>query len=162
MALVFLAKVIKENSKDLIPIITIIITIITSNMIVESFFSRSRTPGESPAGEEDEVGIKIKTRKIQEITSKPPKKAARLPHFSQAWQQVTNNSLILNIVCNGYKIQFITEPFQSKFVPRNLSKKNPKICQKKVKEFLKFKIVKVVTPNHDQFLSHIFQSLKRV
>ena len=135
-------------------------------MIVGSFFRRSRTPGESPAGEEDEVGIKINkikinTRKIQGITSKPPKKAARLPHFSQAWQQVTNNSLILNIVCNGYKIQFITEPHQTKFVPRYMSKKSTKICQKKVKEFLKFKIVKVVTPNHDQFVSHIFPVPKK-
>ena len=142
MALVFLVRFIKEGPKDLTQII-IIITI--SNMIAGSFFRRSRTPGESPAGEEDEVGIrtskiktKINTREIKDITSKPPKKAARLPHFSQAWQQVTNNSLILNIVCNGYKIQFIKKPYQTKFVPRYMSKKSTKICQKKVKEFLKF------------------------
>ena len=133
-------------------------------MIAGSFFRRSRIPGEGSAGEEGEVGTnKIKTRKlkIQDIRSNPPKKAARLPHFSQAWQQVTTNSLILNIVSNGYKIQFITEPCQTEFIPRHMSKKNTKICQKKVKDFLKFKIVKVVTPNHDQFLSHIFPVPKK-
>ena len=41
------------------------------------------------------------------VKSNIPEKAARLPFFSQAWQQVTSNSLILNIVLNGYKIQFI-------------------------------------------------------
>ena len=42
----------------------------------------------------------------------PPSKAARLPYFKQAWQQVTSNNFILNIVINGYKIQFNSNPVQ--------------------------------------------------
>ena len=93
--------------------------------------------------------------------SNPPLKAARLPFFSQAWHQVTSNSLILNIVCNGYKIQFISKPRQSKFTPRSMSKKNTVICKQKVKDFLKFKIIKIVSPNHEQFISHIFPVPKK-
>ena len=74
---------------------------------------------------------------------------------------MTSNSLILNIVLNGYKIQFIKIPSQKKFKPRSMSSKNIVICQEKVKEFLKFKIIKVVTPNHDQFISHIFPVPKK-
>ena len=95
------------------------------------------------------------------VKSNIPEKAARLPFFSQAWQQVTSNSLILNIVLNGYKIQFIKVPVQTEFKPRSMSNKNSLICQDKVKEFLKYKIIKVVTPNHDQFISHIFPVPKK-
>ena len=47
--------------------------------------------------------------------SSPPGKAARLPHFSQAWQQVTSNSFILNIVVNGYNINFNSTPVQNNY-----------------------------------------------
>ena len=94
--------------------------------------------------------------------SSPSPKAARLPHFYQTWQQVTQNSFILNIVLNGYQIQFISTPVQTSYIPRNMSPKNIKICGKKVNEFLEYNIIKVVTPNHDQFISHIFQWPKRL
>ena len=74
---------------------------------------------------------------------------------------MTNNSLILNIICNGYKIQFVTPPHQTKFKPRSMSIKNTNICKQKVKEFLNFKIIKRVNPSHGQFLSHIFPVPKK-
>ena len=42
-----------------------------------------------------------------------------------------------------------------------MSKSNILICKNKVSEFLKFKIIKVVSPNHDQFISHIFPVPKK-
>ena len=109
-------------------------------------------------------------REVQEVAprkprrtpkSKPPSKAARLPHFAQAWHQVTSNNFILNIICNGYKIQFTSTPIQNNYQPRIMSKSNNLICKDKVSEFLKFKIIKVVSPSHDQFVSHIFPVPKK-
>ena len=90
-----------------------------------------------------------------------PSTAARLPHFYWAWQQVTNNRFILNIVQNGYMIQFVTFPVQTKFFPRNMSRGTVNVCQAKVTEFLHKKIIKVVSPSHDQFVSHIFPVAKK-
>jgi len=42
-----------------------------------------------------------------------------------------------------------------------MSNKNTVICKQKVKEFLKFKIIKIVSPNHEQFISHIFPVPKK-
>lgn len=74
---------------------------------------------------------------------------------------MTQNSFILNIVCNGYRIQFIKSPIQTHFIPRNQSKAHEKICKLKVSEFLSCKIIKVVTPSPDQFVSHIFPVPKK-
>ena len=93
--------------------------------------------------------------------SSPLPKAARLPHFYQAWQKVTQNSFILNIVLNGYKIQFISTPIKRNYVPRTMSPKTVNVCKIKIAEFLKYKIIKVVTPSHDQFVSHIFPVPKK-
>ena len=95
------------------------------------------------------------------LRSKPSHKAARLPHFSQAWQQVTSNSFILNIVCNGYLIQFISKPFQTKFFHRPHTHEYIKICTIKVKEFLSSKIIKKVSPSPGQYISHIFPVPKK-
>ena len=119
---------------------------------------------------EDEVGETVHASSIskspsprRQLKTSPPSKAARLPYFKQAWQQVTSNNFILNIVINGYKIQFNSVPVQINYQPRSISSKNEKICKDKVKKFLKFKIIKVISPNHDQieFISHIFPVPKR-
>ena len=64
---------------------------------------------------------------------------------------------------NGYKIQFNSNPVQINYQPRSISAKNEKICKDKIKIFLKFKIIKTISPNHDQieFISHIFPVPKR-
>ena len=77
------------------------------------------------------------------------------------WQKVTQNSFILNIVLNGYKIQFISTPIKRNYVPRTMSPKTVNVCKIKIAEFLKYKIIKVVTPSHDQFVSHIFPVPKK-
>ena len=74
---------------------------------------------------------------------------------------MTNNSFILNIIVNGYNIQFISIPVQSVYTPRNMSNSNTSICQGKVGEFLDVRIIKVVTPTLDQFVSHIFPVPKK-
>ena len=42
-----------------------------------------------------------------------------------------------------------------------MSPKNIKICGNKVSEFLEYKIIKVISPNHDQYISHIFPVPKK-
>ena len=58
-------------------------------------------------------------------------------------------------------IQFISTPVQTEYVARNMSPRNVKICGSKVREFLEFKVIKVVTPTHDQYVSHIFPVPKK-
>ena len=131
--------------------------------IVTRIFTRKRA-GESLAEEEEEAEdavVVVEPGPRRPLRNNLPKKAARLPYFSQAWQRVTNNSFILNIICNGYKIQFSSFPTQEEFNHRNMSKNNINICQDKVKEFLQYKIIKVVTPSHDQFISYIFPVPKK-
>ena len=123
----------------------------------ENFSQEEGVAAEAPAASPVSV-VALPSRPHR---SSPPSKAARLPHFYQAWQQVTQNSFILNIVLNGYMIQFISTPIQYKYVARNMSPKNIKVCGNKVAEFLEYKIIKVVTPNHDQFISHIFPVPKK-
>ena len=97
---------------------------------------------------------------VAEAPSRPlPKnnstcKAARLPHFSQAWHKVTNNNFILNIITNGYKIQFTKIPTQDNFKPRNMSQNKILICKDKVLEFLSKNIIKIVSSNCAQFISY--------
>ena len=74
---------------------------------------------------------------------------------------MTLNSFILNIVNNGYNIQFHTNPIQKKYIPRSMSPKAINICKAKVSEFNKYNIIKTVTPSHDQFISHIFPRPKK-
>ena len=138
-------------------IVTIIIKII---IIIEENFFEEEEARRRPAEVTEKVLAAPRRPTIPTATmqNKPPLKAARLPFFSQAWHQVTSNALILKIVCNGYKIQFVSKPYQKKFTPRSMSNKNTIICKQKVKDFLKFKIIKIVSPSHEQFISHIFQS----
>ena len=145
---------------DIIIIVTIIIQIIT--IIEENFFEEEearRRPAEVP--EKVLAATRCPTIPTATVQNKPPLKAARLPFFSQAWHQVTSNALILKIVCNGYKIQFVSKPYQEKFTPRSMSNKNTIICKQKIKDFLQFKIIKIVSPSQEQFISHIFPVSKK-
>ena len=123
----------------------IIITIILFKVIIiEEIFFEEEEARRRPAEATEKVLAATRRPTIPTTTlqNKPPLKAARLPFFSQAWHQVTSNALILKIVCNGYKIQFVSKPYQKKFTPRSMSNKNTIICKQKVKDFLKFKIIK--------------------
>ena len=113
--------------------------------------------GREDTREEAEVVASPRLR----LRSRPPGKATRLPHFAEAWHQVTDNSFILNIVVNGYKIQFTSIPVQTVYIPRTMSQSTIDICQGKVDEFLEKKIIKVVSPSHDQFVSYIFPVPKK-
>ena len=74
---------------------------------------------------------------------------------------MTSNSFILNIVQYGYIIQFESEPFQSDFTPRPMSKETITVCMRKVKQFLSNGAIIQVQPSRDQFLSDIFPVIKK-
>ena len=102
---------------------------------------------------------------VAEVPRRPSKNnestTASIQHFSQAWHQVTENSFILNIVVNGYKIQFEEIPVQFYHVDRNMSVTNTAVCKNKVSELLKCKVIKVVSPSPGQYISHIFPVPKK-
>ncbi|CAL4068463.1 unnamed protein product, partial [Meganyctiphanes norvegica] len=97
---------------------------------------------------------------MQRTTSKLGS-AARLPHFLDRWQQVTDCHFILNIVQYGYIIQFESVPFQSYFIAKDMSKDNIIVCQRKVKQFLGSGAIIKVKSSRDQFLSTIFPVPKK-
>ena len=87
--------------------------------------------------------------------------AARLPHFYGNWQKVTSNKLILNIVKNGYKLQFFSPPVQAPYAPRTFTSLSLSVTKNKVEEFLHEGALIIVKPSSNQFLSHIFPVPKR-
>ena len=67
----------------------------------------------------------VGARTITQITraparARPKGSAARLPFFVDNWAKVCSNKFILRIVAEGYKLQFISTPFQSAFFPRHV------------------------------------------
>ena len=121
---------------NLIQDITIIRIIIIFLTIKVNFFVEEEVGGRPAEVQEKVLAAPRRPTPIKTTpANSPPLKAARLPFFTQAWHQVTTNSLILNIVKNGYKIQFISKPYQKKFIPRSMSKKNTIICEQKLKNF---------------------------
>ena len=68
---------------------------------------------------------------------------------------------MLNIILHGYQIQFTSLPVQTFFCPRTISSTTTEILKVKIKEFLKFKIIKIVSPSQGQYISHIFPVPKK-
>ena len=87
--------------------------------------------------------------------------SAGLPHFVANWEQVTSSKFILQIVRDGYQIQFSSEPYQKSFTPRLKSRNTIKVCSRKVTQFLLHGTIIEVEPSHDQFLSDIFPVPKK-
>ena len=87
--------------------------------------------------------------------------AARLPHFSNAWHEVTKNNFILNIVKFGYKLQFITPPIQTSYSPRVMSSTASAVTRVKIKDLLREGALIIVSPSPGQYISHIFPVPKR-
>ena len=128
-----------------------------SNLAEENFNPKKGKIGATRA-QEEKASV---SRPSPPLMSDIPVKGARTQYFSQAWQQVTSNSFILNIILHGYKIQFQSVPVQSHFTPRTMSSSCTKVLKVKVKEYLEFKIIKVVTPSQDQYISYIFPVPKK-
>ena len=120
------------------------------------------TGGEATARGVGGVGEKLISpelpiqRRLKQLGS-----AARLSHFYTQWQQVTSNNFILKIIKYGYKIDFVSEPYQLTFKIRNMSSEYLNICSYKIKKFLANGAIKVVQPSPDQFLSNIFPVPKK-
>ena len=120
---------------------------------------------ESTSPEVEEVAEKQEERSVGRprlpLKSNVPVKGARCQYFSHAWSQVTDSPFILNIIIHGYKIKFISLPIQTNYSPRSLSLSTSKILKVKVKEYLQYRIIKVVTPSQGQYISHIFPVIKK-
>ena len=92
---------------------------------------------------------------------RPKGSAARLPYFVDNWAKVCTNNFILRIVAEGYKLQFISEPVQPSYSPRNMSNSALNVCHDKVCEFVDSGAIISVSPNSCNFISHIFPVPKK-
>ena len=88
--------------------------------------------------------------------------AARLPFFIRRWQEVTTNSWILNVVQNGYKLQFNPDPPPPRsFVHSSYSPNSSTIIRTLLLEYIDKGAIKVVDICPDQFVSRIFEVPKK-
>ena len=87
--------------------------------------------------------------------------AGRLSYCTDMWTKVTCNSLILNIVKDGLKIQFLTLPPMLHLKSFPFSPARIASISKGVSTLLEKSAIKTITPNDDQFVSPIFEVPKR-
>ena len=64
-------------------------------------------------------------------------------------------------MADGYKLQFITVPIQTHFVPRDMSASSIDICLVKVKDFVHNGAVLSVSPSSCKYISYIFPVPKK-
>ena len=93
--------------------------------------------------------------------NKPKGSAARLPYFIDNWAKVCSNNFILRIVAEGYKLQFISDPVQPSFFPRDMSSTSLNICNEKACEFLDTGAIISVSSHSCKFISYIFPVPKK-
>ena len=93
--------------------------------------------------------------------NRPKGSAARLPFFVDNWAKVCSNNFILRIVAEGYKLQFISNPIQTSFNPRDMSASSLAICYDKSREFLDTGAIISVSPESCEYISHIFPVPKK-
>ena len=77
-------------------------------------------------------------------------------HFS-SWTKITSDKWLLDIVKNGYSIEFESEPSVSGYVNQSsFSKKEAGIISQEIEKLVNMDVLKSVVPRADQFLSNIF------
>lgn len=83
-------------------------------------------------------------------------KAGNLKHCFPAWQKLTSDHYILNVV-KGLRIEFKVQPKQA-FIPKqyNFNNAEIKIIDDKIKEFLKAGIIESATHTAGEYISNIF------
>ena len=64
-------------------------------------------------------------------------------------------------MAEGYKLQFISEPVQSSFSPRSMSRSSLNVCYDKACEFVEAGAILSVSPESCKFISHIFPVPKK-
>ena len=77
-------------------------------------------------------------------------------HFS-SWTKITSDKWLLDIVKNGYSIEFESEPSVSGYFNQSsFSKKEAEIISQEIEKLVKMDVLKSVLSRADQFLSNIF------
>ena len=77
-------------------------------------------------------------------------------HFSN-WLKITSDKWLLDIVKNGYSIEFESEPCSSEsFRQASFSATEQRIISSEIEKLVKMEVLTAVEPQHDQFLSNIF------
>ena len=77
-------------------------------------------------------------------------------HFS-SWIKIMSDKWLLDIVKNGYSIEFESEPSVSGYFNQSsFSKKEAEIISQEIEKLVKMDVLKSVVPCADQFLSNIF------
>ena len=88
--------------------------------------------------------------------------AARLPFFIHQWRQVTSNKWILNVVENGYKLQFDPDPPPPRpFVRTSYSPSSSSIIRTLLIDYMDKGAIMVVDIRPDQYVSRIFEVPKK-
>ena len=85
--------------------------------------------------------------------------AGSLSRYSKSWDFVTNNHFIKSIVSEGYKIQFSSSVFLNNNASKISNPKDPlkaKILCNEIQKHLDNKVISLVEPNEEQFLSRVF------
>ena len=74
-----------------------------------------------------------------------------------SWMQITSDKWLLDIVRNGYAIEFESLPdFSGYSTQPTFSKKDDDIISNEIRKLLKMEVLTAVAPRADQFLSNIF------
>ncbi|MEW8548293.1 MAG: hypothetical protein AB2693_32720 [Candidatus Thiodiazotropha sp.] len=77
-------------------------------------------------------------------------------HFS-SWVEITSDKRLLDVVKNGYSIEFESEPDILGFSNQSsFSKKEADIISQEIEKLVKMEVLSTVEPCADQFLSNIF------
>ena len=87
--------------------------------------------------------------------------AARLPYFINHWRQVTNNSWILRVVKEGYKLQFDPDPPPPRPFVHTSYSPSSKIIRCLLSDYLSKGAILVVDVRPDQYVSRIFEVPKK-
>ena len=87
---------------------------------------------------------------------------ARLPFFAHQWSKVTTNKWVLNVVKEGYKLQFDPDPPPPRpFTHFSHSHKSSSIIRLLIQDYLSKGAIKVVDVQPDQYVSRIFEVPKK-
>ena len=111
----------------------------------------------------DKIGenLQVPRREGTPSQSSEIPRTGRLKFFLEAWQKVTNNNLILNIIKFGLKLQFVKIPPKGSLPTPCFSNARSNIINKEVLELLQKSAIKEIAPNQNQFVSPIFDVPKK-
>ncbi|KZS19016.1 Uncharacterized protein APZ42_014682 [Daphnia magna] len=85
------------------------------------------------------------------------KVGARMKSFANQWERITDDQWILDIVYNGLKINFLSQPFQRAFPPKvTMSEEMRKICQAEISSLIEKRAVTEIIDGTTGFVCSFF------